>query len=488
MKKNIILACICAVVGLSACDNYLDIVPKGKAVLNTTEDYLGLLEPVDAEYTIDNFNYTSNEQAWNNMAELESYKYPISSAGFFWDEGYDRAGNITDNESLTELYNKCYARIARYNILIDNMGDAEGPESEKTMGIAQAKAMRAYNYFFLVNTFAKPYNPSTAATDNGIIIRTKFDLEEVGKQYSVADTYAFILKDLDEAVGNLPEKSVNAYQPDRAFGYAFRAKVHLFMRNIDNALSDALEVLKFSNHELWDLSAELSAYLEKNPSFGTNDSMLYMMFRMDMMMNPHKYSHPENLLYCPNRTGGAPAILRKHLKDTFDAAADLRYNLICNPTMPDRPTAEPGCLYFMNSTIILLNESGIRLSEVYLMIAECYARQGNIDLALKYLNDLRKTRFYSKYYQDLVPTDVDNNKDKALTYIRQERARELFTSCNSFFDMRRFCTEFNETLTKTYTDTNGSTHTYTLKPDSHLLTFPFPIKAMQTTNLIQNSK
>ena len=237
------------------------------------------------------------------------------------------------------------------------------------MGIAQAKAMRAYNYFFLVNTFAKPYNPSTAATDNGIIIRTKFDLEEVGKQYSVADTYAFILKDLDEAVGNLPEKSVNAYQPDRAFGYAFRAKVHLFMRNIDNALSDALEVLKFSNHELWDLSAELSAYLEKNPSFGTNDSMLYMMFRMDMMMNPHKYSHPENLLYCPNRTGGAPAILRKHLKDTFDAAADLRYNLICNPTMPDRPTAEPGCLYFMNSTIILLNESGIRLSEVYLMIA-----------------------------------------------------------------------------------------------------------------------
>ena len=213
-----------------------------------------------------------------------------------------------------------------------------------------------------------------------------------------------------------------------------------------------------------------------------------MMFRMDMMMNPHKYSHPENLLYCPNRTGGAPAILRKHLKDTFDAAADLRYNLICNPTMPDRPTAEPGCLYFMNSTIILLNESGIRLSEVYLMIAECYARQGNIDLALKYLNDLRKTRFYSKYYQDLVPADVDNNKDKALTYIRQERARELFTSCNSFFDMRRFCTEFNETLTKTYTDTNGSTHTYTLKPDSHLLTFPFPIKAMQTTNLIQNSK
>lgn len=487
MKRNIILACICAALGLSACDSYLDVIPKGKAVLDTTEDYLGLLEPLDAEYVIDNFCWISNEQAYGNMSELENYNHPLASSGFFWDEECDRANNITDNESLSLLYNKCYSRIARYNILIDNMPDANGPESDKTMGIAQAKTMRAYNYFFLINTFAKPYNPETSATDNGIIVREKFDLEAVGKQYTVAKTYAFILKDLNEAIGDLPEKSVNAYQPDKAFGYAFRAKVHLFMRDIDNALSDALEVLKFSNHELWDLSGELSAYAAKNPGFAVMDNTLYMMYRSGLM---HRFSHPENLLFCPSRTGGAPVILRKHLKETFDAKADLRYNLICNPTMKDRPTAEPGCLYFMSSTIIQLNESGIRLSEVYLMIAECYARKGNIDLALKYLNDLRKTRFYAKYYKDIVPADpdIDNDKNKMLTYIRQERARELFSSCNRFFDMRRFCTEFNETLTKTYTDSSGSTHTYTLKPDSHLLTFPFPIKAMQTTNLIQNSK
>lgn len=488
MKKNIIVTCICIAFSFSACDSYLDVVPKGKAVLNTTEDYLGLLEPIDSEYAINEFNYMSNEQAYYHLADLEGYKYPLISSSFFWDEAYDRASNITDNASLSQLYNKCYSRIARYNILIDNMPDAQGPENEKTMGVAQAKTMRAYNYFFLLNTFAKPYNPSTAATDHGIIVRETFDLEATGKQYSVAETYAFILKDLNEAINDLPEKSVNAYQPDKAFGYAFRAKVHLFMRNIDNALNDALEVLKFSNHELWDLSAELSAYVVENPQFAMMDDMLYMMYRNMMMISPRKYSHPENLLYCPSSIGGAPAILRKHLKDTFDAKADLRYNLICNPSMPERPTTEPGCLYYMNSTIIMLNESGIRMSEVYLMIAECYARKGNIELTLKYLNDLRKTRFYAKYYKDLVPADVDNNKDKALKYVRQERARELFTSCNSFFDMRRFCTEFDETLTKTYTDSNGGSHAYTLKPNSHLLTFPFPVTAIQTTNLIQNSK
>lgn len=489
MKRNIILACICAAIGFSACDSYLDVVPKGKAVLSTTEDYLGLMEPVDAEYVIDNFNYISNEQSFNNNAALETYNYPLVSSGFFWDEEYDRANNVTDDESLSTLYNKCYARIARYNILIGNMGDAEGPESDKKMGIAQAKVMRAYNYFFLLNTFAKPYNPATAATDNGIIVRDKFDLEAIGVQFSIADTYAFILKDMNEAIADLPEKSVNAYQPDRAFGYAARAKVHLFMRDIDNALSDALEVLKFSNHELWNLSGDFAAYINSMPGVAfLDDNTQYLMYRSAIMMTPHEYSHPENLLYCPNRTGGSPAILRKHLRETFDAQADLRYNIICNPTQPERPTSEPGGLYFMNSTILKLNESGIRLSEVYLMIAECYARKGNIELAMKYMNDLRKTRLNAKYYKDLVPADVDNDKDKALKCVREERARELFTSCNSFFDMRRFCTEFNETLTKTYTDTGGGRHTYTLKPDSHLLTFPFPIKAMQTTNLIQNSK
>ena len=54
---------------------------------------------------------------------------------------------------------------------------------------------------------------------------------------------------------------------------------------------------------------------------------------------------------------------------------------------------------------------------------------------------------------------------------------------NGFFDLRRFVTEFNEPQTKVF---EGKT--YTLNPGSHLLTFPFPLKAMQTSSLVQNSK
>ena len=43
MKKNIIYT-LGLSLALVACDSYLDLEPKGSSVLNTTGDYLGLIE------------------------------------------------------------------------------------------------------------------------------------------------------------------------------------------------------------------------------------------------------------------------------------------------------------------------------------------------------------------------------------------------------------------------------------------------------------
>lgn len=162
---------------------------------------------------------------------------------------------MDDSAGESQLYNSCYSRISKYNIIIDNIGDAEGPEADKTLCIAQAKIMRAYNYFWLINTFAVPYDPATAETDRGIILHTHFDLEAESVQGSVADAYRLICQDIDEALDDLPEQALNTYRPDKAFGYALQAKVMLYMRHYDEALEAALEALKHGNHQLWDMPA-----------------------------------------------------------------------------------------------------------------------------------------------------------------------------------------------------------------------------------------
>ena len=172
-----------------------------------------------------------------------------------------------------------------------------------------------------------------------------------------------------------------------------------------------------------------------------------------------------------------PTMVRKPIMDLFVPKEDLRYTFNMG-SAPTRPTAEPGSV-MLNNMMIRWNCGGIKLSEVYLMAAECYARKEDKGNAMKYVNDIRKNRIISKYYADLTA----DTADEAMQIVRDERKRELLLTCNGFFDMRRFCTEFNETLTREY---DGNT--YTLKPESHLLTYPFPIAAMQNSNLIQNSK
>lgn len=482
----------CCVGLLTACDDYLDVAPKGKALLTKTEDYLGLLEEVYPTYDHSDSWYLCGEASWFKSEELKSYTNPLRSANFFWNEAYDRAAYTLESP----LYNDCYNRITKYNVLIDNIGGSEGQDEDKALGIAQAKIMRAYNYFFLVNTFAPPYDPATAENTNGIIVREKMfeSIEDEGIQRSVGYAYRFIQQDIDEALEDLPHVAANSFRPDKTFGWAFKAKVHLYKREFDQCLQAceaALAEAPAGNHQLWNMNEEHKKYAPQLLAMGypemAIDAPQYMGIN-DMIENIWKtrvncsYDMSEYLLYqfCMTDTDPFPMYLRKQVLDLFERNADLRYRF-CIRYKANHETAPEGDQDFATTTL-KWNPSGMRLSEVYLMMAECYARMGTpeaIGKAMYYLETLRSHRLVTGRYTHLVTTD----KDEAMRFVREERKRELFLTYNGFFDMRRFCTEFNETLTQEF---EGKT--YTLAPNSHMLTFPFPLNAMQNSNLKQNSK
>lgn len=494
MRKifNIAVVCFCSAFFFSACDDYLDIEPKGKALLTTTEDYLGLLEEISPDYDHSNSWILCGDASWYKSEELKKYTNPMRSALFFWDESYDRAGNTIESS----LYNNCYNRITKYNVVIDRINSATGPDTDKKLGIAQAKIMRAYNYFFLVNTFAKSYDPATAYQTNGIIVREKLfeNLEEEGIQQSVGYTYDFIQKDIEEALEDLPHTALNAFRPDKTFGLAFKAKIHLFKREFDKCIEAcdlALAEAVVAKHSLWNMNTPYKQYaplllgmgypemaIDEPQYVGMND-YIEQVWKTRVT---YGYGDPEQLLYQfgETYTSPYPMYVPKAVLDLFERDVDLRYRF-CIQYKALHETAPKGDQNFA-TLAIKWNPSGIKLSEVYLMLAECYARKGDatsIQKSMQYLETLRSNRLITGRYFKLTATD----KDEAIKLVREERKRELFLTCNGFFDMRRFCAEFNETLTREF---EGKT--YTLSPTSHLLTFPFPLKAMQTSKLIQNSK
>lgn len=493
----------------SACDGYLDLTPKGVAALDKTEDYLGLLESMYG-YPIQSEWYLSGDIAPADMALIYDNQASMNAVSFLWDEETERAPLMTETDQFS-TYSSCYKLISNYNIVIQNIGDSKGAEEDKTVGIAQAKILRALNYFYLINTYARPYDPATAETERGIILRQEFNLEEKGSQGTVADAYRLIQQDIEDALPHLPHKALNAFRPDKSFGYALKAKVHLFKREFDEALQASLDGIKEAEteggHKMWDLNPvydAASSYYLANLAFPwitTEEQIEYKPFPMNSDYNSFRngvaflyfsngvYNNPEHLFFQIGYTqfDPTPFFIRKPVADLFSNKADLRHTVYCMETVPARPIAEKGSQCLMANNM-KWNVAGINLSEVYLMAAECYARKGDCGNAMKYINDIRKMRIKAKHYQDLVA----ENKEEAMKLVREERRRELLFTVNGFFDMRRFCAEFNETLTreyfKSYNGKLGEEHTATLSPDSHLLTYPFPVAAMQNSNLVQNSK
>lgn len=445
------------VIGSTAC-NYLDIIPKGDSIIETVEDYNGLIETFKPSYYVDNFMYLPEEAIHYKMDEVLSYKYQILSASFLWDESFDRSKII----EIDNLYNDVYKRIAQFNILLDGIDEAKGSDALRIKAKAQARLLRAFSYFHLVNVYAKAYDPATAASDRAIVLRKEFNMEDIPGQSTVQEVYDFIQQDIEASINDLPVKRENVYRPGKAMGYALKAKVHLYKGELQAALDAALKVMDY-DVALWDLESYADAKLQ-NP-----------MVNIDMDM-------PECIFHAHGTSEMSPDMTHviKDVVDLFDEK-DLRKQLFLL-TARAHPSVEPGSLCFGTYNKVKWNSAGIRLSEVYLIIAECYARMGNVSETVNWLNALREYRFRAG---EMVPVEAKEAAE-ARQMVINERRMELILTSNTFFDAKRYTVipEYRRTLTKTIRDVE-----YKLEPNSHLYILPFSIEAMESNpNLIQNSK
>jgi len=468
MKKIIYIVILFSAMMFTSCESYLDIQPKGQIILKEVEEYNNIFNddwflfnnyyanipvgttdeywPYDAQWFIDNPNTTA-------------------SANFLWDETVDRV-----SVTLEDLfYNKAYERISRFNIIIQEVLDAEGSEDDKREAYAKAKVLRAFNHFLLVNYYAKQYNAATAATDNGIIVIKTFDMEQTPVQSSVQDAYDFILKDINDAIPDLKDKTENTMHPSKAFGYALLAKVNLFMGKYNEALKAANKSLEI-NHYVNDL---VDAHNNSTPGWytpnlsGSYNAADYLYYAGGAWGQPLSTIVSEEAInrFSPDETGISGDI---RLDDFYLA-----------------PYWIPGATFrlYMQYGEYKHVGGGISVAEVLLMKAECLARGGDATGAMKIVNDLRVLRILPDVYAPLTATDA---KD-AVRIVIAERARELMNTLNRFWDIRRLANDadYKIELSKEF---NGQT--YSVDPaKSHIFIMPFPKNVTdKNPDLKQNTK
>jgi hypothetical protein len=399
------------------------------------------------------------DDQWMREANVIGRTPNIDIINFTFDETTDRVSILTGSS----FYNQAYSYINRWNTIISLVDNSKGEESTKQLAKAEAKIYRAYDHFLLVNTYAKGYDPQTAATDGGICIMDKFDLEAQPAKSTVAQVYEFIQQDIEDALPYLQEKPLDVYHPSLAFAYAFKAKVHLFKREIVSAKEAAEKSLSYNN-QIFDLkaySAQGGPTVVSVPAANNVEVLSYM-----YMTGYNEMNFAQSYIISPE--------LR-----TLFGTNDARFNLFFNSTSTTNLDQGSNTAYWGTQyTRFFYPTVGMKTTEVYLMLAECHAREDKFTEAVAILNTLRAKRILSGTVNLAVPA----TRKETMALVVNERRKELLLGFNRFFDLKRLNNEadYAKTITRVFPIVNKTVpqKTYTLQPNSRLYIVPFPLSAL----------
>lgn len=319
----------------------------------------------------------------------------------------------------------------------------------------QALTVRAFRYLSFVTTWSKAYQESSAHTDMGIPLRRTTDFNEPSVRASVEETYRTILDDLKEAVPLLNDVPSGINLASKPLAYATLARTYLFMRKYEEAGRYADSALRLN-----------STLLDYNEVTGT--------------VFPNYLSNPEIIYYLTagSATSNLVTNVARHRTDTvlYDAFEenDLRkvhFFRINND----------GLYSFKGnySGAIATKFSGVSVAELYLMRAECYARQGKIVEAMNDLNILLRNRYdRTKPFSPAMAS----NKEEALAIVLQERRKELIFRGLRWPDIKRLNLEGANIVLKRIIDNE----TYTLLPNDNRYALPIPEDVIELSGMPQN--
>lgn len=444
---------LCCIV-FSGCDKYLDVEPKGRKLLKTTEDFNLWLnsQTLTTEYTSFNImNYMTDNV---DVANIGNPPTSLVELIYTWAPQF-----TTDLNATTYLWAEHYRRISLFNTVLLNIDAAEGGTASEKLSIkAEALLGRAYSYFFLVNEYGKPYNEATASSDLAVPIMIS---DNVGQQApprsTVAEVYQLIIDDINNAIPNLPADNSNArFRGSKAAAYSVLARVYLYRREYN-------EAQRYAELALANTKAIMIDYTNA-ATFPTTQNVV---------------SHPDVIYGRSSADAGIP--LTQELKSTF-ASNDARRTILYTSW---NSTVRGATAFYAAAVtpVFQLTNGGTSVQEMHLIAAEGAARANSLDNALNHLNVVRRNRLTGS---PIETRDFNSTSQPVvLDEVLAERRRELPFHGLRWFDMRRLDMENRMPVVSRFNAQNQVVAT--LEPKSNKYTLQIPVQVMAfNPNMVQN--
>lgn len=157
------------------------------------------------------------------------------------------------------IWNTLYNQIFTANAILGVL-DPETEDPTTQFYLAQALAIRAFDYFNLVQVYQHTYVGHESAL--GVPLITEENASDVATngiaRSTVEQTYAFILEDINKAIELL--ESTDVERSDKRYvsldvAYGIRARINLVMNNWEDAYNDAVSAINASDSKVMSMSA-----------------------------------------------------------------------------------------------------------------------------------------------------------------------------------------------------------------------------------------
>lgn len=304
---------------------------------------------------------------------------------------------LTNNVNLNNIWYPAYQVIKNTNDAISGLNASQTlTPAVKTQLLGEAKTIRAYAYFYLVNLYGDvpmPLTDDSHAFENAVLPRTP-----------ATQVWAQIIADLKDAVALLPTTYVGTFRAriNQSAASTLLARAYLYTKDYVNAEAEATKVIN---------SSAFSLQTPANAFINTSNEIIWQV---------------------ANATG-VPILGANYLAATGVLPTYYLYDTIYKSfEAPDlRKTNWTGVVtissknyYFVNKYKVRVtsgNEYNIvfRLAELYLIRGEARAQQNNLSNAKADIDVIRNRA-------GLTPLLTTLTQAQMLLAIEQERKVEMF--------------------------------------------------------------
>jgi hypothetical protein len=391
--------------GFSACKKYVDVPPPQDqlpAEAAFTNDKTATATMAGLYSDMNGYNYSFANVLASFMPAMSADEFYYAFTSF---DAFKLNSLTSDNSYVSILWSQPYTYIYHVNAVYEGVAASSSLSPVvKAQLLGEARFMRAFFYFYLVNYFGDvPLVLDTDARKNSSLPRTP-----------AAQVYEQIITDLLEAVDKMPEEYPvsERIRPNKAAAKALLSRAYLYTGKWSEAETMAGEVIGDSQYQL--LTDLTTVFLK------TSREAIFQLAAVNTVTGAGGMNTWEGFNIVPaTATARSYYALYQPLLDAFEAGDLRKANWTKSYVVTGTTFYCP--LKYRSRLITPVAEYStvLRLAEVYLIRAEARAQQNKLAASIEDLDAIR-------HRAGLDPLDDNLSKDQLLLAVEQERRVELF--------------------------------------------------------------